>query len=367
MDLKYKLFCAFVIRNITYAFDMFIPPELIIIIIKQCKRKMKIIDADSDFIVSYYSQVKKLHMYQITTQTKIKLSLYNNFLSVGVTAENQVIILNISESLDPVRSFEIVDNIPKLNLFLKQNNVCNIRKIFNGKDLHIFLIGYRTAVLWKSRGHSYSRHSIESNFKIITFWQDVRKIVNVNNYMIVLMMDGQVFFCGQCNINHIGLNADSNRNLFTRIPINDVRKIVDDNYIHVVLVTDRGNAYTNYDGELDFTKINLSNVLNVYASEDYFIFLTVYGKIYAVGCNTYDQLGLDTDYDHIDLCDPFRIFGEVTDKEIVSVYPTVYCCIALDSTGMAYVWGDVSEFKQIVGEKLLPAEKYQTPRTFYKF
>ena len=200
-------------------------------------------------------------------------------------------------------------DMDKYTTFTQVPNMNNIKKILIN-DCWVYILKNDNS-LWSCGYNAYGQLGIGSSNKAISTFtkaaDDVKYVSNVGlGHTFILKNDGTVWACGINNKGQLGLGDTTNRNTFTQVNIDNVKKII----------TGHGNLFTfilkndgtlwacgeNVSGQLGlgdttnrstFTQVNIDNVKEIEVIiADHTVILKNDGTVWVCGENMMGHLGL---------------------------------------------------------------------------
>ncbi|HGM3308613.1 TPA: chromosome condensation regulator [Clostridioides difficile] len=192
------------------------------------------------------------------------------------------------------------------------------------------------------------------NVKLSDNFQDYKKIELTDNNMFIVMNDGTLYACGLNNYGILGLKDEVNRNIFTKIEIENVKEFcVESEYIialnHSKEVYGWGySANSNIERTSNYPdKQNINGIEKIATYYRSVYMINSEGKLYVSGYNSYYQLGTgNSSSTNKTLVSKYRTVTLSTSSsnlsdlpKIVNVFPFNYGCAIIDKSGFVYLAG----------------------------
>lgn len=179
------------------------------------------------------------------------------------------------------------------------------------------------------------------------FMDDIKEITTSRNTMFIVKNDGTAYATGNNNYGQLGLGDTINRNKFTQINLDNIKKIstsIDGNTTFAI--RNDGTLYStglNTKGQLGlgdivnrntFTKVNIQNVRDVVLGTTHSHAIKDDNTLYSCGENTHGQLGLGSESNHPDvltftvnnITNVRDVYCSDTTTFIVKDTNIAYCC-----------------------------------------
>ncbi len=179
------------------------------------------------------------------------------------------------------------------------------------------------------------------------FMDDIKEITTSRNTMFIVKNDGTAYATGNNSSGQLGLGDTINRNKFTQINIDNIKKIstsIDGNTTFAI--RNDGTLYStglNTKGQLGlgdivnrntFTKVNIQNVRDVVLGTTHSHAIKDDNTLYSCGENTHGQLGLGSESNHPDvltftvnnITNVRDVYCSDTTTFIVKDTNIAYCC-----------------------------------------
>ena len=194
-------------------------------------------------------------------------------------------------------------------------NVDDIKEIYCGS--YHTLILKNDGTLWGCGYNKYGQLGLGDNTNRTTFTQVTTNTDNIKSvccgyyHTFILKNDGTLWVCGGNDYGQLGLGDTTDRNIFTQIAINDIKKIYCGGHQHTFILKNDGTLWSvgrNNCGQLGlgdinnrttFTQIttNIDNIKEFYCGAHHAFILKNDGTLWGTGRNDYGHLGLkDTKY-----------------------------------------------------------------------
>lgn len=303
----YLVFYAWVLQTFSLSTGLFIPKEIIMMIIALCKIKTKFIKTENGLVI-----IRN-----------------NNIKTFGENFESAI----KKEFIKPEISFKLCN-------FLSNNGVAGVKKIMDYND--------RRIIITKCKKIIYCH---DNKYKIINLDLRIQNIFLSENLVVSIREFGLSFFRDK---NH---SFDSESIMFDDDPtVKNIKKIIC--YIgRKIFIDIDGCVYISRNMSVDiigkYKKVKITNIVNVYyryddngigGSIERFIFLSSNGEIYASGVNKWCTLGLDTQND-VKITEPKKI----NLNDLLSVHIDKKYCLALTMYNDLYIWGHVESCESNLG------------------
>ncbi|HBG4727709.1 TPA: chromosome condensation regulator [Clostridioides difficile] len=179
------------------------------------------------------------------------------------------------------------------------------------------------------------------------FMDDIKEITTSRNTMFIVKNDGTAYATGNNSSGQLGLGDTINRNKFTQINLDNIKKIstsIDGNTTFAI--RNDGTLYStglNTKGQLGlgdivnrntFTKVNIQNVRDVVLGTTHSHAIKDDNTLYSCGENTHGQLGLGSESNHPDvltftvnnITNVRDVYCSDTTTFIVKDTNIAYCC-----------------------------------------
>ncbi len=179
------------------------------------------------------------------------------------------------------------------------------------------------------------------------FMDDIKEITTSRNTMFIVKNDGTAYATGNNSSGQLGLGDTINRNKFTQINLDNIKKIstsIDGNTTFAI--RNDGTLYStglNTKGQLGlgdivnrntFTKVNIQNVRDVVLGTTHSHAIKDDNTLYSCGENTHGQLGLGSESNHQDvltftvnnITNVRDVYCSDTTTFIVKDTNIAYCC-----------------------------------------
>ncbi|MDI3115114.1 chromosome condensation regulator [Clostridioides difficile] len=179
------------------------------------------------------------------------------------------------------------------------------------------------------------------------FMDDIKEITTSRNTMFIVKNDGTAYATGNNSSGQLGLGDTINRNKFTQIDLDNIKKIstsIDGNTTFAI--RNDGTLYStglNTKGQLGlgdivnrntFTKVNIQNVRDVVLGTTHSHAIKDDNTLYSCGENTHGQLGLGSESNHPDvltftvnnITNVRDVYCSDTTTFIVKDTNIAYCC-----------------------------------------
>lgn len=179
------------------------------------------------------------------------------------------------------------------------------------------------------------------------FMDDIKEITTSRNTMFIVKNDGTAYATGNNNYGQLGLGDTINRNKFTQINLDNIKKIstsIDGNTTFAI--RNDGTLYStglNTKGQLGlgdivnrntFTKVNIQNVRDIVLGTTHSHAIKDDNTLYSCGENNHGQLGLGSESNHPDvltftvnnITNVRDVYCSDTTTFIVKDTNIAYCC-----------------------------------------
>lgn len=260
---------------------------------------------------SYYSNVQKYTLSnafcaynsQVVYAGESRIVIRDYFGNIYCSGVNSYGCFGIKKPYD-VRHDGFV-NISKQ--FSKKYIISNIKEIKSNKQaLYILLNNGEGYVCGNNSGNKLSTIKAQSEFIKLPIDNIKEFIPSSDDCLFILTNNNQVYSIGANDAGQVGLGDNINRNVFTKVPIDNVKKVITCNKSSYILTCDNELFSTgnNNRGQLGlgdtinrntFTKINISGTIkDMWCGEyTFLILLEKEGIISLMGCGDKDYLGLN--------------------------------------------------------------------------
>ncbi|MCC0630928.1 chromosome condensation regulator [Clostridioides sp. ZZV15-6388] len=179
------------------------------------------------------------------------------------------------------------------------------------------------------------------------FMDDIKEITTSRNTMFIVKNDGTAYATGNNNYGQLGLGDTINRNKFTQINLDNIKKIstsIDGSTTFAI--KNDGTLYStglNTKGQLGlgdivnrntFTKVNIQNIRDVVLGTTHSHAIKEDNTLYSCGENTHGQLGMGSESNHPDvltftvnnITNVRDVYCSDTTTFIVKDTNIAYCC-----------------------------------------
>ena len=217
---------------------------------------------------------------------------------------------------------------PRIWIFTKVN-IGPIKMIHSSKYMDNTLVVLEDGTLHVTGDNAYGQLGVGTTMPVYTFQQviidnvsPIRQIkvtdsfesnTNYKGTGFVLLENGTLYASGDNTFGQLGLGTISSTTTFQQVMITkalidrfaSICKIITSGYGFTFILLTNGSLYATGDNTLGqlglplqsyntFTKVNISNVIDIYTEPFQSNALLDDGSLYATGDNTYDNLGLDS-------------------------------------------------------------------------
>lgn len=271
-----------------------------------------------------------VNSFQQVNINKIGLDIFSPIADVIVGINNGMVLLKngslYAAGANDVGQLGLGPNNQQVWTFTKVN-IGPIKMIHNSIYIYNTLVVLEDGSLYATGYNLYGELGVGTNSPVYTF-QPVTidndspisqiKVTDFNSGNgtsagFVLLENDTLYASGGNESGRLGLGTVTNTTTFQRVTINrdiidkgsPILKIITANSPSTFLLLKNGSVYATGDntfGQLGlpnqtyntFTKVNISNVIDMYTKDSISYALLDNGSLYATGINTYGQLGLDS-------------------------------------------------------------------------
>ncbi len=303
---------------------IFIPIDIIKLIINICARKLKLLKFGNDLAIKINGKINPVNKPFDLLMENIKIISDSECMSYAVSDEGNILTIELADKdymLNNWTNLYLRDNQTELKKMMQQKCIRPIKKIFHDIYFSLILTECNKLIYWEK----YIKYGAEViKFKIFDLGLDIKSITIADYLAVLITISGDVFHFEKQKLNPSYPILNPN---LTKLKINNVSKITY-SYNRFMILNKKGEVYTCktidcFKKEV-FVQVAISNVSNIYHSAECFIFLTRNGLLYSSGKGSNHTLGVGSRRD-ICVIQPKKI----PLKNVESVIANKLNCLAI--------------------------------------
>lgn len=225
-------------------------------------------------------------------------------------------------------------------------NLFIISKVFNCNQNKFIQTTCNRIIIW-------NRHV--PDLPMIRFDFTIKQMISTNHHIIILDFFGNMFYFKTSNLDNFALDSNTNFKLLSKLSVINISKVLFVADILVVLnklgdVHIYENSYHLHKFSYRTSiKSNVSDVIDMYESNQCVSFLTKYGTLYTCHTNYGDFACC--------LCEP----GKIKLNSVIAAYVEPKYGIACTIDNLLYMWGDLAAGQKAIGLDLHKGNYSYTP------